>query len=57
MSVADVLAIVMQLDEQDYQGVNITLDLSKRLDLARSMVVVNQVPASYELGLIEVQVK
>ena len=57
MSVADVLAIVMRLDEQDYQGVSMTLDLAKRLDLTRSMVLVNQAPSSFDLNDVEKQIK
>ena len=56
MSVADILAIVMRLDEQDYQGVSITLDLAKRLDLPRSIVVVNHVPPKYEPSQVKTQV-
>lgn len=57
MSVADILAIVMRLDEQDYQGVSVTLDLARRLDLARSMLIVNHVPPNYDLEQVATQVK
>lgn len=57
MSVADVLVLVMRLDEQDYQGVSMTLDLANRLDLSRRLVVVNNVPSSYELGMVQKQVE
>ena len=57
LSVADVLAIVMRLDEQDYQGVGMTLDLAKRLNLEKCLVVVNHVPASYDLSQVERQIK
>jgi len=49
MAVADILVVVMRLDEQDYQGVSMTLDLAKRLDLPRSMVIVNDIHEGYAL--------
>lgn len=56
LSFTDVLVIVMRLDDQDYQGVGLTIDLAKRLDLAKSLIIVNQIPTNYELGLVEKQV-
>ena len=55
MSVTDVLVIVMRLDEQDYQGVGMTLDIAKRLNLPRSLVVVNNTPQGYDQKSVETQ--
>ena len=57
LSVADVLAIVMRLDEQDYQGVSITLELAKRLELEKTLVLINQVPLSFNLDSVETQIR
>ena len=56
MSITDILIVVMRLDEQDYQGVGMTLDIAKRLELPRSLVVVNNVPHGYEPRSVETQV-
>jgi MinD-like ATPase involved in chromosome partitioning or flagellar assembly len=57
LSVADVLVLVMRLDEQDYQGVSITLDLAKNLKLKKTLVLVNQVPLSFDLESVETQIR
>ena len=55
MSVTDILVIVMRLDEQDYQGVSMTLDISKRLNLPRNLVIVNNTPKGYDQKSVETQ--
>jgi len=55
MSVTDTLVIVMRLDEQDYQGVSMTLDIAKRLNLPRSLVLVNNTPKGYDQKSVEMQ--
>lgn len=57
MSVADLLVIVMRLDEQDYQGVGMTLEIAKRLNLPRSLVVVNNAPPGYDPFMVEKQIR
>lgn len=57
MSVVDVLAIVMRLDEQDYQGVGMTLDLAKRLNFRKSILIVNQVASSFDLLDVKRKIK
>lgn len=56
MSVTDVLVIVMRLDGQDYQGVSMTLDIAKRLNLPRSLIVVNHTPTTYNQTSVEKEV-
>ncbi|MDK1028515.1 MAG: MinD/ParA family protein [Anaerolineae bacterium] len=56
MAVADILMVVMRLDEQDYQGVSMILDLAKRLELPRSMVIVNDIHGGYALKEVEKQI-
>jgi len=55
MSVTDILVIVMRLDEQDYQGVGMTLDIAKRLNLSRNLVIVNNTPKGYDQKSVETQ--
>ena len=56
MSVTDILLIVMRLDGQDYQGVSMTLDIAKRLNLPRSLIVVNDTPSSYGQDTVEKEI-
>lgn len=48
IAVADVLGIVLQLDQQDYQGTAVTVDLARRLGVPRLALVVNKVPPIYD---------
>ncbi|MBX3024813.1 MinD/ParA family protein [bacterium] len=43
IAISDALVIVLRADHQDYQGTAVTVDLAKRLETPRIMLVVNKV--------------
>jgi septum site-determining protein MinD len=47
IAISDVLVIVMRPDQQDYQGTGVTLEVARRLEVPKLLVVVNKVPDSF----------
>jgi septum site-determining protein MinD len=50
ISVSDVLTIVLRPDQQDYQGTAVTVEVARRLEVPRLLLVVNKVPAVFDRG-------
>lgn len=57
MAIADSLLVVMRLDQQDYQGTAVIVDVAQKLDVPRVMLVVNQVPKGFSLEQVKAQVE
>jgi septum site-determining protein MinD len=45
IAISDVLAIIMRPDQQDYQGTAVTVEVARKLDVPRLMLIINKVPA------------
>ena len=48
IAVSDVLVILLRPDHQDYQGTGVTVDVARKLEVPRLLVVVNKVPAEFD---------
>ncbi|NJK78447.1 MAG: MinD/ParA family protein [Chloroflexaceae bacterium] len=57
LAIADTLVLVLRLDNNDYQGTSVTLDVVQQLGVMRSVLVVNEVPAAYPHSEIQQQVE
>ena len=57
IAISDVLAIIMRPDQQDYQGTGVTVDVARKLDVPRMMLIVNKVPAVFDLDEVKAQVE
>jgi MinD-like ATPase involved in chromosome partitioning or flagellar assembly len=55
--ISDVLVIVMRPDQQDYQGMGVTVDVARKLDVPRMMLIVNKVPACFDPEEVKAQVE
>lgn len=44
IAISDVLVIIMRPDQQDYQGTAVTVDVARKLDVPRMIMLVNKVP-------------
>ncbi len=44
IAVSDALAIVLRPDQQDFQGTGVTVEVARKLDVPRMVLVVNKVP-------------
>ncbi len=44
IAISDVLVIIMRPDQQDYQGTSVTVEVARKLDVPKMLMVVNKVP-------------
>ena len=54
--ISDVLVIILRPDQQDYQGTGVTVEVARKLDVPRLVLVVNKVPAVFDLDDVKTQV-
>ncbi len=57
IALSDALAIIMRLDQQDYQGTGIMVEVAHKLDVPRVVLVVNEVPSAFELAKVKSKVE
>jgi MinD-like ATPase involved in chromosome partitioning or flagellar assembly len=48
IAISDVLIIIMRPDQQDYQGTAVTVDVARKLDVPRMIMLVNKVPQAFD---------
>lgn len=48
IAISDALAIIMRPDQQDFQGTSVTVEVARKLDVPRMLLVVNKAPAVYD---------
>jgi MinD-like ATPase involved in chromosome partitioning or flagellar assembly len=52
LALSSVLLIVMRPDQQDYQGTGITVEVARELEVPALLLVVNKIPAAYDLAAL-----
>ncbi len=57
IAVADILLVIMRPDEQDFQGTSVTLDVSKKLDVPNTYLLVNHVLMSVDTERLRTDVE
>lgn len=57
IAVSDALAIILRPDQQDYQGTSVTVEVARRLGVPRMMLVVNKVPAAFDVESVKARVE
>ncbi len=57
ISISDSLAIVLRPDSQDYQGTAVTVEVARKLEVPRMVLVVNKVPAVYDSAQVKAKVE
>jgi MinD-like ATPase involved in chromosome partitioning or flagellar assembly len=57
LAISDVLLIVLRPDQQDYQGTAVTVDVARKLEVPRMMLIVNKVLAESDLDSIRQEVE
>lgn len=48
IAISDVLIIIMRPDQQDYQGTAVTVDVARKLDVPKMIMLVNKVPQAFD---------
>jgi MinD-like ATPase involved in chromosome partitioning or flagellar assembly len=57
IALADVLAIVLRPDEQDYEGTNVTVRVARKLRVPRMTLIVNKTPAVFNADEVRAEVE
>jgi MinD-like ATPase involved in chromosome partitioning or flagellar assembly len=57
IAISHVLAIILRPDQQDYQGTGVTVEVARKLGVPRLVLIVNKVPAVFDLGEVRAQVE
>jgi MinD-like ATPase involved in chromosome partitioning or flagellar assembly len=57
IAIANVFVLIMRPDHQDFQGTAVTVELARRLEVERIMVIVNKIPAGMDRTLLREQVE
>jgi MinD-like ATPase involved in chromosome partitioning or flagellar assembly len=56
IAAADSLLLLLRPDHQDYHGTGVVIDLARRLGAPRLMLLVNEVPASFDTSEVSLRV-
>ncbi|HEX2988058.1 MAG TPA: MinD/ParA family protein [Chloroflexota bacterium] len=57
IALSDELIIILRPDQQDYQGTAVTVDVARKLDVPRMMLVVNKVLSSFDFDAVKTRVE
>jgi DNA-binding MarR family transcriptional regulator len=57
MAIADVLMLVLCLDDQTFQGIAVTVDIARRLGVPKTLLVVNQLPSVFNAEEVQHQLE
>ncbi len=57
ISISDVLAVILRPDQQDYQGTAVTVEVARRLDVPRMMLIVNKLPSVFNANEVKAKVE
>ena len=49
--------IILRLDQQDYQGTGVTVEVARKLDVPRLLLIVNKVPSVFDAADVKAQVE
>lgn len=48
IAISDALVIILRPDSQDYQGTSVTVEVARKLDVPRMVLIVNKTPQSFD---------
>jgi len=57
VAISDALAIIMRPDQQDYQGTGVTVEVARKLDVPRMLMIVNKTPPSLNFDEVKARVE
>ena len=57
IAISDSLAIIMRPDSQDYQGTGVTVEVARKLDVPRMMLIINKTPQMFDPNEIKQKVE
>ncbi len=57
IAISDALVLILRPDSQDYQGTAVTVEVARKLDVPRMLLVVNKVPAVFNPAEVQKRVE
>jgi MinD-like ATPase involved in chromosome partitioning or flagellar assembly len=57
IAISDALAILMRPDQQDYQGTGVTVEVARKLDVPRMLLIVNKTPTTFDFNEVQARVQ
>jgi len=57
IAISQALVIIMRPDSQDYQGTAVTVDVARKLDVPKMLMIVNKVPQAFETEDVRTRVE
>ena len=57
IAMADILCVIMRPDAQDFQGTAVTVDLARRLEVPRLVMIGNLIPKTYDLAEVAKEIE
>ena len=57
IAISDALVIVLRPDQQDYQGTSVTVEVARKLDVPRMMLIVNKTPQVFDSDEVRLRVE
>ena len=57
ITISDVLVLILRPDQQDYQGTAVTIDVARKLEVPKLLLVVNKVPNIFEINELKAKVE
>jgi len=57
IAISDALIIIMRPDQQDYQGTGVTVEVARKLDVPRLLMVVNKTPSVFDFDEVKKRVE
>lgn len=57
IAISDALVIIMRPDQQDYQGTGVTVEVARKLEVPRMLLVVNKTPPSFNFDEVKARVE
>jgi MinD-like ATPase involved in chromosome partitioning or flagellar assembly len=57
IAISDAVLIVLRPDQQDYQGTSVTVEVARKLDVPKLLLMVNKVPAVFDVADVRARVE
>jgi MinD-like ATPase involved in chromosome partitioning or flagellar assembly len=57
IAISNALAIILRPDQQDYQGTGVTVEVARKLDVPRLVLIVNKVPSVFDIADVKSRVE
>lgn len=57
ITISDVLVLILRPDQQDYQGTAVTVDVARKLEVPKMLMVVNKAPTVFDFNQLKQKVE